>query len=368
MIPGRLILGFILLALVGASAWLFFGDNEDTQRQRQRGGMVSVVSQPVASREFADIVEALGTARARESVLLTSRVSDTVSEVLFTDGQLVKKGDLLIVLESIEEQAQLEEARATLREAESQYTRIKDLVTRGNASSSNLDAQNRRVEEARFRVEASAARLADRRIIAPFDGVLGLRQVSEGSFLSSNTPITTIDAVDVIKLDFTVPERFIATLNTGQKVEASVEAYPGRLFKGAVTTVDSRVDPVTRTVVVRAEIPNGDRALRPGLLMRVQVISRSWTALAVAEEAVVPTGGKTYVFVVSEGSAERREVALGLRRPGYVEVLDGLKAGERVVVEGAFRLGRKGVKVREAGEKPTTSKNEETTKKRQGEK
>jgi len=347
---GRMILGLVLMALVVISGWLFFTKDDQTGRRGRGASVVSIVSDPVSMRSFSDIVEALGTARADESVVLTSRVSDTVSKVGFHDGQIVKKGDLLIELESTEEEAQHQEASANLREAESQYARIADLVQRGNASTANLDAQKRRVDEARFRMEAAKARLADRRIIAPFDGLLGLRQVSEGSFLSSNTVITTIDAIDVIKLDFAVPERFIATLAAGQKVEASVEAYPGRLFKGVVTTVDSRIDPATRTVVVRAEIMNEDRALRPGLLMRVEVISRNWTALAVAEEAVVPTGGKTYVFVVADGTAERREVKLGLRRPGYVEVLEGLKDGERIVVEGTFRLGRKGVKVREVGE------------------
>lgn len=358
----RIIFVGILAALIGASIWLFYADSETELRRGRGGGIVSVVSEPVAPREFSDIVEALGTARARESVVLTSRVSDTVSKVHFKDGQTVKKDDLLLVLELGEEEAQLKEARATLREAESQYVRIKDLVTRGNASSSSLDAQKRRVEEGRFRVEASEARLADRRIKAPFDGVLGLRQVSEGTFLTSNTAITTIDAVDLIKLDFTVPERFIATLAAGQLVEAEVEAYPDRLFKGKITTVDSRVDPVTRSVLVRAEIPNGDNALRPGLLMTVEVISRTWNALAVAEQAVVPSGGNNYVFVVKDGVAERRAVELGLRRPGYVEVLKGLEAGDRVVVEGTFRLGRSGMKVKEAGS--TTVGNVEKGRKR----
>jgi len=348
---GRMVLSAILVALLATAGWLMYGKNDATKRGGRGGGVVSVVSEPVTTREFTDIVEALGTARARESVMLTSRVSDTISDVRFEDGQIVKKGDLLVVLESVEEQAQLQEAEATLKETESQFTRIADLVKRGNASTSNLEAQERRVEEARFRLEAAKARLADRRIKAPFDGVLGLRQVSEGTFISSNTAITTIDAVDLIKLDFTVPERFIATLAEGQNVEAKVEAYPGRLFKGIVTTIDSRIDPVTRSVVVRAEIPNDDNALRPGLLMTVEVISRTWTALSIAEQAVVPSGGKNYVFVVKGDQAERRQVTLGLRRPGYVEVQEGLTAGERVVVQGTFRLGRAGVKIREAGGK-----------------
>jgi membrane fusion protein (multidrug efflux system) len=345
----KLVIGGVLSLLIAAALWLFYGEDAGASKRGRGGMVVSIKSQVVENRQFSDIVEALGTARARESVVLTSRVSDTVSQVYFDDGDVVKGGQLLVELENTEEKAQLQEAQANLEEAESQFARIADLVQRGNASTSSRDAQKRRVDEARFRLDAVKARLADTSIFAPFDGVLGLRQVSQGSLLSSNTAITTIDAVDTIKLDFSVPERFIATMAPGQEVEAKVEAYPGRLFKGRVTTVDSRVDPVTRSVVVRAEIPNGDNALRPGLLMTVEVISRTWDALAVAEEAVVPTGGRNFVFVVSGDAAERREVNLGLRRPGYVEVLSGVAAGERVVVQGTFRLGRRGVKVKELG-------------------
>lgn len=347
---GRIVLLVVFIALAASAGWLMMQDTTGGERGRRGGGMVSVVTKPVEMRQFSDIVEALGTARARESVVLTPRVSDTVRTVAFEDGQMVKKGDLLVALEDAEEAAQLSEAQANLREAQSQFARTEDLVTRGNASTAALDAQRRRVAEARYRLVAAEARMADRRIVAPFDGVLGLRQVSEGSLITQNNPITTIDAIDVINLDFSVPERFIATLATGQKVNARVEAYPDRIFEGLIKIVDSRVDPVTRSVIVRAEIPNTDRALRPGLLMTVEVISRSWQGLSVAEESVVPSGGRTFVFVTKDGVAERRAVTLGIRRPGYVEVTDGLVAGERVVTEGTMRLGRSGMKVREAGQ------------------
>jgi len=351
----RLVLSGVFVALVAASIWLFYGAEDGSGQRGRGGGVVTVATEAVGTRQFADIVEALGTARAAESVVMTSRVSDTVTRVHFDDGQIVSKGDLLVELNSIEEEAQLQEAYATLREAESQYARIADLVKRGNASTSSLDAQKRSVDEARFRVAASEARMADRQIKAPFDGMLGLRQVSEGTFLSSNTAITTIDAIDTIKLDFSVPERFIATLAPGQEVEAKVKAYPGRIFKGTVRTIDSRVDPITRTVVVRAEISNEDRALRPGLLMTVEVTSRTWQALAIPEQAVVPTGGYNYAFVVKDGTAERREVKLGIRRPGFVEVTDGLEEGDRVVVQGTMRMGREGLKVKDMSQQGRSS-------------
>jgi len=344
---GGIILGILFLVLVGASGWLLLTDPSNNQRQG-RSNVVYVVSQAAETREFYDIIEALGTAKARESVVLVSPVSDRVTSVFFEDGQIVKKGELLVELENEEETAQFQEAEANLNEATKQFSRVKNLVDSGNASNASLDAERRKVEEARFRVAAAKARLNDRLIMAPFDGVLGLRQISEGSFLSTNTTITTIDAIDLVKLDFYVPERFIATLVPGQEVEASVEAYEGRVFKGRVKTVDSRIDPVTRSVLIRAEIENKDQALRPGILMTVDVLSSSRSAVSVPEEAIIPTGGKNYVFVVKGDEAERREVALGVRRPGYVEIKNGLNAEERVVVQGGFRLGNPGTKVKEA--------------------
>jgi len=344
---GRFVLFVIFLALVTASLWLFLSEDTASKKGGRVARVVTVVSDPVVERSFSDVVEALGTAKAEESVTLTSTVADTVSAIHFEDGQIVNKGDLLIELENTEEKAQLREIQSNLKEATKQYKRIEDLVNSGNVSAATLDAERRQLDEARYRLAAEEARLSDRRIMAPFNGLLGLRMVSEGTFLSSGSAITTIDAIDIIKLDFYVPERFVATLGAGQEVEATVQAYPGRLFKGVVTTVDSRIDPVTRSVLVRAEILNSDKALRPGMLMRVDVISRTWQALSVPEEAVVPSGEKAYVFVVVSGIAERREVTLGIRRPGYVEITSGVEVGERVVSQGTFRLGQPGQKVRE---------------------
>ncbi|MBV1901520.1 MAG: efflux RND transporter periplasmic adaptor subunit [Kordiimonadaceae bacterium] len=340
------ILGAVFVSLAGTAGFLLLAEPDSGQR---RGGprVAYIVSKQAEERLFTDVIEALGTAKARESVVLVSPVSDTVSSVRFTDGQTVKKGDLLVVLENQEETAQFREAEANLDQATKQFARVENLVAKGNASNASLDAERRKVEEARFRQAAAKARLDDRLITAPFDGVLGLRQVSEGTFLSSNTTITTIDDIDVVNLDFYVPERFIATLGVGQLVEAKVEAYPNRVFKGRVQTVVSRVDPVTRTILIRATIENRDHTLRPGLLMTVEVINSSRHAVSVPEEAIVPTGGKSFVYVVVGDVAERREVKLGIRRPGFVEVQSGVATGERVIVQGTMRLGRRGAKVKE---------------------
>ena len=353
-VVSRLTLAVIFLILAGLAAWLLFTEPNTEGRAGRGGGEVTVVTAQTVPREFADLVEALGTARARESVTIASRVTDTVEAVHFEDGDVVKAGDLLVELIATEEQAQLKEARGNMLEANRNFSRTQDLLSRGNTTEALLDEARRRRDESASRLAAAEARIADRQIRAPFDGLLGLRQVSAGSLVTTNSRITTIDAIDVINLDFAVPERFIAVLGRGQMVEAKVEAYPGRLFEGRVKTIDSRVDPATRSVVVRAEIDNQDLLLRPGMLMTVEVTSRVWTGLSVPEQSVVPQAGQDYVYVVAGDEAERRPVSLGARVPGFVEVTSGLTAGEPVVIEGTQRLGRSGIKVR-ALNKPAVS-------------
>ncbi len=344
---GRLPIIIVFIGLISLALWLTVGGDDAKKDGRGWGGRsISVRVAPITERVFEDIVEAIGTAKANESVTLAARVSETVSRISFEDGQIVKKGTLLVKMTSDEEEALLREAKSNVAEAKQQYDRINNLVKRGNASTATLEVQISKLETARAKIAGVQARINDRRIIAPFDGILGLRQVSEGALISPNAPITTIDDITIIKLDFSVPERFIAGLGEGQKVLAQVDAYTGREFIGTVTSVDSRVDPISRTVRIRAEVNNDEMLLRPGMLMTVKLISRSWNALAIPEESIQPTANKNYVYVVdSEGMAERREVILGLRRPGYVEAMSGVAMGDKIVVEGILRLSSAKTKV-----------------------
>jgi membrane fusion protein, multidrug efflux system len=174
---------------------------------------------------------------------------------------------------------------------------------------------------------------------APFSGVLGLRRVSMGSLVRPGDVITTLDDISLIKLDFTVPEAFISSLEMGSRVKVTVAAYPERSFEGKVAGIDTRVDPVSRAVAVRAEIANEDGVLKPGMLMTVNLITNQRKILAVPEEAIVPIESKQYVYLVTpEKKAERREIKIGARQPGFAEVLSGLKEGEKVVVEGTLKL------------------------------
>ena len=292
-----------------------------------------------------DVVEALGTAQANESVTLTAKVTDTVRRVNFEDGDYVDAGSVLIELTNQEEEALLAEARANLDDAESQLRRLEDLSSRGLTSASELDVARSRAAASRARLNSIVARLRDRLIQAPFSGVLGFRQVSPGTLLSPNTPITSIDDISVIKLDFTVPETFIGSMAPGAKIVAKSVSFPDREFEGTVRTVGSRVDPVTRAITVRAHIDNKDKTLRPGMLLTVAVVTAERAALVVPEGAVFQVQNRAYVYRVDGDTVHQQQIEVGGRRFGVVEVLSGLKDGDPIVVEGIIKL-REGARVR----------------------
>jgi membrane fusion protein (multidrug efflux system) len=290
---------------------------------------------------FVDRVEALGTLRANESVSLTVSVTETVTALHFDDGDRVATGQVLAEMTSSEEHAQLEEARATVAEAGRQYQRVKSLAAQGTASKSLLDERHREWETGRARLAAIESRLADRLIRAPFAGIVGLRNVSIGALMEPGDLITTLDDDSVMKLDFAVPSTYLGTLAPGLAIEATTRAHPGQKFRGQVKSVDSRVDPATRSIVVRAILPNADRALKPGMLMQVELFKNPREAIVIPEEALLPQGERQTVLVVDEAQGNRtvqRELRIGARRPGEVEVLAGLAPGEKVITDGTLKV------------------------------
>jgi membrane fusion protein (multidrug efflux system) len=301
-----------------------------------------------------DVVEALGTALANESVTLTAKVTDTVRRVNFEDGDYVEAGAVLIELTNQEEEALLAEARANLDDAESQLRRLQDLSARGLTSASELDVARSRAGASQARLNSIVARLRDRLILAPFSGRLGFRQVSPGTLLSPNTTITSIDDISVIKLDFTVPETFVGTMTPGAKIVAKSVSFPDREFEGTVRTVGSRVDPVTRAITIRAHIDNKDRALHPGMLLTVEVVTAERTALVVPEGSVFQVQNRAYVYRVDGDIVHQQQIEVGGRRFGVVEVLSGLEEGDPIVIEGIIKL-REGARVRYDAAEPAVS-------------
>lgn len=328
-----------------ALAALLAGCGPDGPEAGEAPRATAVVTSRLAPVEWRDTVEALGTARANESITLTAKVSETVRRVGFDSGDIVRAGDVIVDLSRGAQLAGLEEARAAYQDAERQLARGLELAPTKVISESQLDTQRSTRDAAKARMDVVRAQLSDRVITAPFDGVLGMRQVSPGSLVTPGTPIATLDDISVIKLDFSVPERYLAVLARGQQVAARSETYPDREFTGTVASVDSRVDPVTRSVTVRAEVPNLERLLRPGMLLSVSLYQSPRQTIVVPEIAVIQIGTEAFVYRVStEQTAERVKVVLGSRRRGEVEIASGLAAGETIVTEGAVKL-REGSRV-----------------------
>ncbi len=309
---------------------------------------VAVTTAVVQPQAFNDTLQALGTASAHESVIITAKVSETVQQVHFDSGDVVDRGAVLITLSGQLQQASLAEARASANEAERLYKRQSELASQQLIARSQLDTQRAARDAANARVAQVRAQLGDRTIRAPFAGVLGIRQVSPGALVTPGTPIATLDNLRQVYVDFPVPEGALAQVARGQRVSGRTEAFPGRVFEGTVETIDARIDPATRAVVVRADFPNPERELRPGMLVTVEVQRPERQALLVPEISIVQVGQTSFVYRVKEdGSVEQARVAVGARRDGKAEIVEGLEAGQRIVVDGTGKL-RPGDKVVEA--------------------
>ncbi|MBU2977609.1 efflux RND transporter periplasmic adaptor subunit [Alteromonas sp. C1M14] len=329
----------LLLGVVALGAFLIYVNvpqEESSKGPGNRETPVRVVT--VTEQTFPITVEALGTAKANESVTITAQQTELISEVLFDDGDTVKANQLLVQLNDTQEQARLVELQANIDEAKRQYERVKNLALTRVASEQIVDEQQAKVKALEAQLDVAKAQLADLQVRAPFAGVLGIRSVSKGSLIQPGDEITTLDDVSVINVDFSVAEGQLASLSIGQSVEAHSVAYPGIDFNGEIKTIGSRVDPVARSVLIRAEVDNKTGMLRPGMLLQITLQKRVLETLVIPEKSLVPVQKKQYVFVVDDGIVHQREVSIGERKPGIVQIVSGLSAGEVIVTEGTLRV------------------------------
>ena len=333
----------LALALAGCN-------RKNPEAPRQAAGAVLVTTQVVKAAPWSDTLQANGTAKARESIIVTAKVSEIIDKVHFESGQQVATGAPLVTLRGQAQQAALAQAQATFAEADRLYKRQRELAAQQLVAHSTLDTQQSIRDAAEARVQQMRADIGDRSVRAPFAGVLGIRQVSPGSLLTPTTAIATLDDISRMHVDFQVPEAQLSSLQNGDKVSGSSIAYPGRTFEGTVSTIDARVDPGSRAITVRADFDNADHALRPGMLLDVRLYRPERDALVVPEIAVVQVGRDSYVFRVKpDESVERADIKAGTRRAGVVEIIEGLKAGDRIVVDGTGKL-RPGIRIQD--EKP----------------
>lgn len=326
----------------------YFAAAPEVQRQGARA--VPVDAALVKSGRLIDSITVVGSARANESVTITTEVAGRVAEIRFREGDSVPRGAVLVRLDAAEILADRAEAEAMLIRARQLYERGVKLREARAVTVQRTEELAQELAAAEAVVAQIDARLDNYELKAPFPGRLGLRQISPGALVTPGDAIVTLDDISVIKLDFDVPETALAQIHPGLVVQARSAAYPDAVLEGTISTIDSRIDPATRAVTVRAELANPEGLLRPGMFLTVDVVFGETTdAVLIPEEAVMVVDDRAFVFAVVDGKAERRGVRLGRRRPGEVEVVDGLAPGERIIVGGVQKVQPGGaVEVRNA--------------------
>jgi len=262
-----------------------------------------------------------------------------LKEIHFQEGQPVEKGAPLFTLDDSVYRAQLADAEAKLKLAEQTHKRTAQLFSNKYATAQSADESASNLAVSTAAVELARVQLEKAHIVAPFSGIVGLRHVSVGEYIAAGQALVNLEAIDPVKADFRVPERFLPAIKVGQTIRIKVDAFPGEMFEGKVYAIDPRLDIAGRSLVVRAMVPNRDQRLRPGLFARISVLLQlKEDALSVPEQAIVPQGDSQFVFKIVDGTAKLTKVITGTRREGRVEIIEGLAAGDQVVTAGQLKI------------------------------
>lgn len=318
---------------------LLLAEPAHAQQPKSKPMGLPVKAAPVKVGTVTDDVTAVGTLIANESVVIRPEVAGRVVRIHFNEGQTVASGARLVSLDAAEVQAQLAASRADERLTEQRAERSAELFKKNFISQQALDDAREAYKKSTAQRQENEARVAKTEIRAPFAGTMGLRQVSAGAYLKAGDDIARLDKIDVMKLDFRVPEVYLGKIRRDQPVAVRVDAFPGAQFPGRVYAVETTVDERTRTVMLRGRVDNPGAKLRPGMFARVALeLGSNDKAVLIPEQAIVPRGDKNFVFRVVDGKAALTEVGLGSRSPGQVEILKGLRPGELVVTDGQIRL------------------------------
>ena len=312
------------------------------------GGPVAVAVEvgKVEVMQLSDDVSAVGSLHSSQGVMLRPEVSGRIAKLGFADGQRVRRGQLLVQLDDALQQAQLKQAQAQASIARTNLQRGRELLAQGFVSQSAVDQNAANLEVAEAQVALARAQVERMKVLAPFDATTGIRRADVGDYVKDGADIVNIENLDVLQVDFSLPERYVSRVRVGQAVEVSLDALPGRSFKGRISALDSEVEANGRALRVRASVENPGAMLRPGMFARPRVVfATRESALVVPEESLVPLSGKQYVYKVIDGPdgaklAQRVEARIGLRLPGKVELLEGAAAGDTVITAGQARLER----------------------------
>lgn len=327
----------VLVAGGGVFAWNTMNPETAANDQRERPASKVNVVNPTTD-VVVDSVSAVGSLRARDQVSLTTEVNGRVVEMNLNAGSRVVKGDLLLRLDDRQARADLQVAEATLADARRQLDRAQSLQANNSISQSQLDERRTAADVARAQLASAQTRVDNHRIEAPFEGVIGLNDISMGAYLSAGTEVATLDSTLKMELSFAVSEKFLGQIVLGQAVQGHSPAYPNDRFEGELVELGTRINELSRTLPVRALIDNPDGKLRPGQFMSANLTLRQREALIIPEQAVMIRGDETFVYLAEDGIAKRTSVDLGSRSPGIVEVASGLSLDDLVIVTGQDRL------------------------------
>lgn len=329
-------------ALLGTVFWLC--SLASVHAQANEGPLVEVVN---AERSLVrDELVTFGSLRPDESVMIRPEIAGRVAQLHFREGQRVEAGALLVSLDDSITRAEFAQAQANLNLAEKNFQRAQMLFKRGASNAQALDEASAVQQASRANLALSQARLDKTRILAPYDGVLGLRAVSPGDYLSEGQDIVNLEVLDPLKVDFRIPQKAVSQIRLKQVIEISLDAYGDERFTGEIFAINPRLDEAGRSQAIRAHISNSDGRLSPGQFVRVSVIlAERPNALVIPEEAIMPVGDKLLVNLVVDGKVELREVKLGKRLAGKVEVLEGLQ-GDETLISAGWQKVRAGASVR----------------------
>lgn len=325
------------------------------------GRPVTVEVARVEVTKLVDDVQAVGSLRSRQGVVLRPEVSGRVTRLNFRDGDRVRRGQLLVQLDDQLPQAQVRQSEAELSIARANHKRNQELLAQNFISQRTVDESAANLDVAQAKLALAQATAARLKIVAPFDGIAGIRAVNVGDYLKDGTDMVNVEDIDVVYVDYRLPERFQTQVKKGQKALVEIDALPGRTFDALIQAIDPLIDANGRSIAVRATIDNRQQLLRPGMFARVTtVFGERERALVIPEEAIVPQGGRQFVIKVLNGPekdsqvSKRVEVKVGIRRPGRVEILDGLGEGDTVVTAGQQRLQKDGaaLKIIDTGRAP----------------
>jgi len=340
----RLILSLAAVAVLGAAGfyWKFFSSATSAPKPAAsaKGGLaIPVKVGVVRSGTISEEISAVGSLLANESVMIRPERDGRITAIHFTEGQLVRKGEKLVSLDTAEIEAQLAAATSEMNLNRSRLNRAEELHEKKFISAQALDDAREAMNQSTARHAEVKARLEKSAVIAPFEGVAGLRQVSPGAYAKAGQDVARLEGIGTLKLDFRVPELYLGRIREHQEVQVRLDAFTGETFRGEIYAIEPSVDEQTRTVLLRARVPNPGARLKPGMFARViLVLETRENALIVPEQALVPQGADRFVFRVADGKAMMTKIELGLRRPGEVEIRGGLTAGDTIIVDGQLRL------------------------------